>query len=63
METHSGSTALFGIFALSIFSLVLFPYTIYHAFFKESDAAQPWTDKAGVSWWHGRWARQPSAEI
>lgn len=41
---HSGSSALFGIFLLSISSLVLIPYTIYHLVNKkEDDVVQPWT--------------------
>lgn len=41
---HSGNTALFGIFLISIFSLFLFPYTLYFLFSsgEAEQTAQPW---------------------
>ncbi len=46
-EVHHGSTSMFGIFVLTIYSLVLIPYTIYYSCSASEDAApvQPWTEK------------------
>jgi hypothetical protein len=60
-EHHSGSTSLFGIFLLAIYSLIVIPYTIYHLCnVPETAAVQPW-EKVGAVVAAGRrakgWAR------
>jgi len=44
---HTGSSSMFGIFILTVASIVLIPYTISH-FWAADDAAvaQPWAEKA-----------------
>ena len=42
---HSGSTSMFGIFVLSIYSLVIIPYTISHFCSESEGAVQPWNEK------------------
>ena len=46
-QHHTGSTSMFGIFILTMYTIVLIPYTIAHACSSEDSApVQPWTEKA-----------------
>ncbi|GAX76583.1 hypothetical protein CEUSTIGMA_g4029.t1 [Chlamydomonas eustigma] len=46
-EHHTGSSSLFGIFILTIYSLVVIPYTIsYFCCGDEEAKAQPWSEKS-----------------
>jgi hypothetical protein len=38
---HTGNTAMFAVFMLAIYSLGLFPYTLYRLCSSADDAAQP----------------------
>jgi hypothetical protein len=50
-QEHTGNSAMFGIFVLSIYSLFLIPFTLYRvcAGSEEEEAAQPWQASAAAA--------------
>ncbi|KAK9848100.1 hypothetical protein WJX84_012284 [Apatococcus fuscideae] len=59
MAETVGNSALFGIFLLSLLSLVLIPYTIYRLCFAEHEeqSVQPWSSGKSRSQGLPRWAQ------
>lgn len=46
MTEHTGNSALFGFFIISVYSLIVIPYTIYYFCGQEgSDVVQPWKEE------------------
>lgn len=61
--SHSGNTGMFGIFILTIATIVLVPYTLY-ALCNVSEENAAWADsKVGERWWWGAQHSTSSAQI